>query len=105
MPAAFFWIRSSSSVNGSTFDATSGVAYDSATGSMTITFSNLKPVPPLILDGEKVTVSIFDLADLAGNHIPQPFTWSWQANFRQTRQRRKLYAGHRERRQGSGLVA
>jgi TolB protein len=68
-------------VNGSAYGYNSGgVSFDVATGSLTIALGALNPAP-IIHDGDIVTVSITQLADLAGNKITQPFTWSWQADY------------------------
>lgn len=70
------------SINGSSYNVRSGgVTYDVTSGSLTILITALRPVAPQIRDGDVVTVRIDDAADLAGNHIAQPFSWSWQADF------------------------
>jgi len=68
-------------VNGSTYDYRSaGVSYDVSGSTLTFKLQALTP-PPLIRDGDVVTLSITHLSDLGGNAISEPFTWSWQADF------------------------
>jgi Tol biopolymer transport system component len=68
-------------VNGTTYTVSAGgVHFDAPTGNLTISLPTLRP-QPVIHDGDVVTVSIVELSDMAGNEIPQPFTWSWQASF------------------------
>ncbi|MFN0117267.1 MAG: FlgD immunoglobulin-like domain containing protein [Elusimicrobiota bacterium] len=72
------------SINGKQYNKNSGALfYDEKNGLLQISLGAIKPVPPILLDGQNISFSIDDATDFAGNHITEPIRWNWTADFSQ----------------------